>query len=164
MEESNYKYQGWTSEHKPYVIMAIELKNKDINQLGTPYFFGYNDVIVDNERTLTLGELPVFEGKIPEHNNDNFILLVKTNTDETKLYRLVQSIKYENGDTIDIIPIENYDADWRNEDDIIADLNNLNYINAINNLNGVFPVNEFFPLTILLTSAPFSIKSLAHST
>ena len=72
MEESNYKYQGWTSEHKPYVIMAIELINKDINQLGIPYFFGDNtifitddDSIVSDSDKFTLS----FNGKIPESNN-----------------------------------------------------------------------------------------------
>ena len=115
MAKPEYNYKGWTPEHKPYVIMAIELIDKDINQLGTPYFFGDNDLIIDNELTLTLDELPVFEGKIPEPNNDNFILLVKTNTDETKLYRLVQSIKYNNGNTIDITPIEKYEYEYQNK-------------------------------------------------
>ena len=141
MEESKYSYEGWTPEHKPNVIMAIELIDNDITQLGTPYFFGDTDAIVEDEQKFNVDN-PAFEGENPESNNDNFILLVKTNTDETKLYRLVQSIKSVNRHNIQITPIETYIHEWRTEIEIMADLNDFNYTNAIKNLQGVFPENE----------------------
>ena len=164
MEESKYSYEGWTPEHKPNVIMAIELINKDINQLGTPYFFGdngglieYNNNISSNSTTFTLS----FNGKIPVfNNNDNFILLVKTDTTGKKLYRLVQSIKYDNKDTIDIIPIENYEHEWINEDEIIADLKALNKPVIPDNLDPQTWNDKISELENLFPSTNINMKKL----